>query len=219
MGSLERRLARLEERPLLRIPDQRSSRRLTETEREQLWLADARVRRFRDTHSTSEALVRGVIALLVPRGELEGTITDVRRRLGAWRPPLPKTAIERVSARAAYDGELPGVECPPEWRESFEAAGELLELWLDVPDETLAEALVTLHEGREEEANASVRLRERLEPLGITLELAEKAVGPDLAGIPEEERDRRLRDALADLYYGEKGYRVQRHIHRLMEER
>lgn len=212
MGDLTRRLETLEGRHLLRAPV--PPRPPTEQERRERWLSDAKARRLQDTHSEAEASVRDLVALLAPRGELDGDLGHVRRRLAAWRPPLSGTAISRVSARMAYGQELPspGARCPPEWREAFEAAEELLERYLAVPDETLAEILVALHEGRGEDASG------RLEALGITPELAGKAVGPG-ADLPDEEKDRRLRECLADFYYGEKGYLVQQHITRLNEER
>lgn len=214
MGSLERRLEALEARVKPPRPPA-PPRPLTEEERKARWLVDAKRRRFRDTHSGAEAAVRDLIALLSTRSELHGDLRHVRRRLAAWRPPLSGTAIARVTARRAYDGELPSPDarCPPEWREAFTAAEELLERYLAAPDETLAEVLVAAEEGCGEDAH------ERLESLGITPELAERAVGPDLAEIPDEERDRRLREILGDVYFGEKGYFVQQCIYRLMEER
>jgi hypothetical protein len=46
-----------------------------------------------------------------------------------------------------------------------------------------------------------------------------RAIGPDVEGIPAEEHSRRLREILADIYYGEQGYRIQQGIDKLMEER
>lgn len=218
MGSLERRLERLEGRVrLLRTPA--PPRPLTEDGRKERWLAGAKVCRHQDTHSGDEAYVRDVIALLAPRGELDGDLQHVRRCLAAWRPPLSETAIERVSARMAYDGDLP-VECPQEWQEAFAAGEDLLARYLAVPVETLAEVLVALNEAAGEGGDVPEDAAAReLEPLGITQELAERAVGPDLSKIPDEESDRRLREVLAPFYHGEQGHLVQAAIYRLLEEK
>lgn len=49
---------------------------------------------------------------------------------------------------------------------------------------------------------------------GITGELMIKAIGPDFAEIIEEEQRRRINEYLADLFFGEKGYRIRRHMMR-----
>lgn len=212
MGDLTRRLERLEGRHLLRAPV--PPRPLTEQDRRARWLARAKLRRHDATYSREENQAGDVFRLLRLQGRIPETAEELHAQLLAWRPPLDARAVERVLARTIYEREegTAGMACPQEWRESFEAAEVLLERCLAAPDETLAEVLVAAEEWRGEDAH------EGLQALGITPELAEWAVGPDLDEIPDEERDRRLREILADFYYGAKGYEVQRHITRLVSE-
>ena len=120
--------------------------------------------------------------------------------------------------RAIYDGEE-GTEdmvCPPALRESLAAADELREKYMAVPDETLARWVVwqrNLEEGESHEVEEA--LAREADAHGITEGLMRSAVGPDAEEVREEERARRLREILADLYHGEKGYRVQQRIEEL----
>jgi hypothetical protein len=111
--------------------------------------------------------------------------------------------------------------CPPEWREAFSAADELREKHAAIPVETYAQMLVAAHDLEEEGDLDEVGelLDTELGRWGITAELEMRAIGPDVEGIPAEEHSRRLREILADIYYGEQGYRIQQGIDKLMEER
>lgn len=168
--------------------------------------------------------MRGVVKLLLPRGDFDGVgLEGFRDRLRAWRPPLDERTIERITARMAYYGQPPaaGMACPPEWREAFEAADELRERYLAVPPETLAGIFVAAHDLEKGASNGRVEedMAAELARWGITADLERKAVGPDSDEVPEEEHVRRLREALSDLFYGEKGFCVQQHITRTLEER
>jgi hypothetical protein len=104
--------------------------------------------------------------------------------------------------------------CPPEWREAFSAADELREKHAAIPVETYAQMLVAAHDLEEEGDLDEVGelLDTELGRWGITAELEMRAIGPDVEGIPAEEHSRRLREILADIYYGEQGYRIQQGI-------
>lgn len=231
MGSVRRRLEALERRrPLAKSPAIQPP--VNGEDAKERWLADARMRRFDATYSRAEERVRDLLRLFRSQGNLADlrTTEDLRDRLLVWRPPLEARAVERVLARAIYDREegLEGMVCPPEWSEAFEAAEELRERYMDASDEVdLAQLLVASHrlrsqeeEGDEEDKWASLEewhTAER-ERLGITDELLREAVGPDSEEISQEEGNRRLHEILGDFFYGEKGYRVQQHITRLVNE-
>ena len=228
MGRLNRRrLERLEDRLRSSRPSGESLAAAPE-DAKQRWLAHAKARRFVATHEgkgwLEEFHAHDVFRLLRTQGNLPGTAEEIRDRLLAWRPPLAPHAVDRVLARAIFEGEegTEGMECPPEWAEAFEAADELRERYMEAPSEELAEILVAAHRlqgGAAEDADAVGEwIDAELERLGITEELGRKAIGPDGDEIPEEERWRRVMEAVADFYYGEKGYEVQQHITRLVNE-
>jgi hypothetical protein len=83
------------------------------------------------------------------------------------------------------------------------AADELRERYARVPDETLAWGVATKSE---------TEIAGEAKAYGVTEDLIRRAMGPDIAEITDEERWRRHREMLSDLYYGEQGYRVQRHL-------
>jgi hypothetical protein len=179
-------------------------------------------------HNREEFSADDLIRLFRSRRELHGMTTEeLHGRLLAWRPPIARGAIERVMARAIYNQEegTENMVCPPAWREAFEAADELRERYLAIPTETLAEIFVAAHDlqagdlGDDDVAAATERLAELSERWGITRELQDQAVGPDSEEIPKEERGRRIREVLAEVYYGEKGYYIQQHITRIVNDR
>ncbi len=227
MGSVRRRLEALERRRPLAKPAIQPP--VNGEDAKERWLADARMRRFDATYSREEEHARGLLRLFRSQGNLADlrTTEELRDRLLAWRPPLEPRAVERVLARAIYDREegLEGMVCPPEWSEAFEAAEELRERYMDASDVDLARLLVAGHrlrsqeEGDEEDlASLEEWCADERERLGITDELMREAVGPDSEEISQEEGDRRLHEILGDFFYGEKGYRVQQHITRLVNE-
>ena len=225
MGSVNRRrLERLEQQRSPQ-PAHEPMKPMSEAQEKERWLVSAKTRRIHENRDPGEQHVRGIIKLLLPRGEFDGMdLEEFRDRLRAWRPPLDESAIERITARMSYYRQPPATDmaCPPEWHESFEAADELRERYLAVPPETLAGIFVAasdLQKGESKDGRVEEQLADELESWGITAELEREAVGPDSDEIPEEERERRLREALSDLYYGEKGFYVQQHIIRILEER
>ncbi len=127
--------------------------------------------------------------------------------------------MERAVGLAIHNREAgtEGMKCPPAWRESFAAGDELREKYDAVPDEILAEYYARrerIEEGADEQELERWAVRYE-EWLGIPRELVERAVGPDVEAITEEERQRRITEYLADLVFGEKGYRVVRHMERI----
>jgi hypothetical protein len=202
VGSLSRRLEALEQRRVTRSVH----KPMSEEQQKEQWLQNGAWRQIHENHSREEWYARDVIKLLLPRGEFAGMgIEEFRGRLKEWRPPIDERAIERVSARMAYDLEPPAAEmaCPPEWREAFEAADELRERFMAVPTEALAEIFVVAHDLREgvlgDGGDGAIEgSAAELECWGITEELALRAVGPDVEEIPDKERMRRLREILVD---------------------
>jgi hypothetical protein len=194
----------------------------TEQEKE-WWLATAAARRVHDNGNRDVSHARDIFRVLRHQGRLGATFGEVRDQLLSWRPPPAGWAVELVLARAAYEGEegTEGMACSPEWRESFEAAEELRWRHAAVPVETFARWVVMQHElERGGPDGIGKQIAEEQERYGLTDELFMKAVGPDAEQISEEEYGRRLfGGVLADEYYGERGWRVQQHIHRLTEER
>ena len=110
--------------------------------------------------------------------------------------------------------------CPEGWRESFEAGEELARRYEAIPDEVIARGYLELEEIPEEDEEEVARWKERYErSYGLTEELMATAIGPDEAReeISEDEGLRRLEEHMADILWGEKGYRVLRHMQRLRE--
>jgi hypothetical protein len=217
MGRLDRRFEHLEER--LGAPEP------PEEVRKHRWLERAH---YRGRHDLSDwnagyGKVRDILRLLQGQGRLGRTAEEVLGQLLAWRPPHDPAAFERELAKFIYHEEegTENMVCPPEWREAFSAADELREKHAAIPVETYAQMLVAAHDLEEEGDLDEVGelLDTELGRWGITAELEMRAIGPDVEGIPAEEHSRRLREILADIYYGEQGYRIQQGIDKLMEER
>lgn len=217
MGSLKNRLERLEDENAPR-PEP------PEEEQKQHWLAVAKARRVIDNQNFDEFYAYDVFKALRRHGKLDGaeTAEELRNRLLAWPPPPKERAVERVVARVIYEREqgTENMACPPEWRESFVAADELRERSAAVPDEHHARIVVMqyeLEQGGSDEIKRQIAAEH--ERLGLTDELLLKAIGPDAEEIPDEEQRRRLQEILAEYHYGERAYRIQKCIDRLMDER
>lgn len=212
MGSLERRLERLEEKE---EKNDEPRREFSEEERKQHWLAVARARRNQELGRGGAWQVKDIVRLLRKRREAT-TTEELREQLLAWRPPHDHNLLERELARAIYLKE-PGTEnmaCPEEWRDSFDAGAELLRRYEAIPDEVLAKGYLELRHIEESEKEEDFfRWKERYEdPYGITDHLVEAACGPDAVEVTEDERRRRLEECLAPAIHGEKGYRIARHM-------
>ncbi len=212
--SVKGRLERLE-----RLQEPRQS----DPELERLrWLASMRVTGAHDNHHRGEWSAGDIWRLLSKRGELEdlgfGAVLD---RIMAWSPPPPRGAAERVLSRMAYEGE-PGaeaMECPPEWRDAWEAADELRERHEAVPVEILARWLVAAHEAKTGgDPGPLLDAGEERNLYGIADELCRRAAGPDVEEVEDEEQERRLREILAGDYYGERAWEIQQEIYRLAGE-
>lgn len=227
MGSLERRLEGLEQQRGLRGRHEPS-----EEERKERWLEDARhQRRFDIEHREPLTIThaRGHIRALRLQGLLGRTTEELRNQLIEWfascasssSGAIDENAIERELARFIYRQEegSENMVCPPQWRESLEAADRLRELWADVPAEVLARWATMQHGVEEGEALVEIEKKLAVEgaEYGISDELMWQALGPDAEQITDEERQRRLREVLAEAYYGEQGYRVQQEIDRLLK--
>ena len=180
------------------------------------------MRRNHENHDRDEFHAHDIFRVLRRQGRLGKTTEEVHTQLLSWRPPPSERAVRRVIARAIYEQEegTENMVCLPEWREAFVAADELREKYSAVPDETFARWLLMQHEieqGGPDELGEQIAAEG--ERYGITDELFLKAMGPDSDEIAEEQMGRRLREILAEHYYGERGYNVQKHIYRLVQER
>jgi hypothetical protein len=198
MGNLERRLSHLEDKNPGRT-------QAAEEAHKRHWLATARARRNHENRNRDEFHAHDIFRVLRLQGRLGATTEEVRSQLLTWQPLPSERAVERVLARAIYEQEdgTEGMVCPPEWQETFVAADKLRERYARVPDETLAWWIATKSEAE---------IAGEAEAYGITEDLIRRAMGPDIEEITDEEMWRRHREMLSDLYYGEQGYRVQRHL-------
>jgi hypothetical protein len=215
MGGLERRLERLERK-------NPKHARVSEEAEKQMWLATARARRNHENRDRDEFHAHDIFRVLYRQGRRATTTERVREQLLSWRPPPSERAVERVLARAIYEHEegTESMACPPQWLESLIAADELRERHAAVPEEVVARWAVAQHET---EQGGSHDLGEQItaegESYAITDELISKAIGPDFEELADEEVLRRFRGIVAEAYYGERGYRIQKHIERLMNEK
>jgi hypothetical protein len=209
MGSLERRLERLEAK--------NPGPTLAEEEAwKQLWFNAKRG--SRDHHDPDEFHAGGIFRLMRSQKRLAATRDEVEAQILSWRPPPSEVATRRVVARAIYDQEdgTENMVCPPEWRESFSAGEEFRERYVAIPDEALVEAFMHLQEVEESDEDGLFTWNvQHGEPFGITEDLLERAVGPDFGEITEEERIRRLNVYLADDVCDEKEWRVCSQMNRL----
>jgi hypothetical protein len=203
MGSLERRLSRLEAKnPGPTLADEEVWK--------QLWLNAKRGKRVREHRNPDESHAGGIFRLLRLQERLATTREEVEAQILSWRPPPSEVATRRVVARAIYDREegTENMVCPPEWRESFAAGEEFRERYVAIPDEALVKAFMRLQEVEGDEDRPLAWNVQHGEPFGITEDLLERAVGPDFGEITEEERIRRLNVYLADDVCDEKEWRV-----------
>jgi hypothetical protein len=195
---------------------------VSEEAEKQMWLATARAKRNHENHDRDEFHAHDIFRVLYTQGRRATTTDGVRQQLLSWRPPPSERAVERVLARAIYEQEegTENMACPPKWRECLIAADELRERHAAVPDEVVAGWTVAHHE---REQGGSHELADQIgaesQSYGITDELISKAIGPDFEELSVEEARRRFRDILAEDYYGERGYRIHKHIVRLLDER
>lgn len=219
MGSLERRLERLEEQTDVRWAGAEGG--LSEGEKRRRWLDAAKARRNQALGRGGAWQARDVVKLLLGRREGRSSTEEFRARLLAWRPPHNPGVLERELCRNIFLRE-PGTEamtCPEEWRESFGAGAELLRRFEAIPDEALARGWLELRDVAEDDEEGHARWRARHEePHGITEELKEAAIGPDAAEVSEDERLRRMEEHLAPVIFGEKAYGAARIIGRRDEK-
>ena len=217
MGSLERRLEALE-------AQRHYSHYDIEGDKAQ-WLAGRRLERNRSMPEDVRHS-RDAIRLYRTQNKLSDMSADeLIERIVSW-PPMrndrSRSTAEREVALAIYYQE-PGTEnmvCPGRWRESLEAGDELRKKYGAIPDEVLAEGYVCLSEikkAADEEAlwEWSAYFQG---VFGVSDELLRIAVGPDIDEITEAESTWRLHEYLADAFYGERAWRIHRHMCRLVEE-
>jgi len=213
MGSLERRLSRLEAKnPGPTLADEEAWK--------QLWLNAKRGRRVHEHHNPDESHAGGIFRVIRSQKRLAASREGVEAQLLSWRPPPSEVATRRVVARVIYDQEegTQNMVCPHEWRESFAAGEEVRAKYLAVPDAALVKAFMRLQEIEEDDEDGLLAWNvQHGEPFGITEDLLERAVGPDFDEITEKERMRRLSVCLADADCDEKEWRVCSQINRLRE--
>jgi hypothetical protein len=212
MGSLERRLSRLEAKnPGPTLADEEVWK--------QLWLNAKRGKRVREHRNPDESHAGGIFRLLRLQERLATTREEVEAQILSWRPPPSEVATRRVVARAIYDREegTENMVCPPEWRESFAAGEEFRERYVAIPDEALVKAFMRLQEVEGDEDGLACWNVQHGESFDITEDLLQSVVGPDFDEITEEERIRRLNVYLADEVCDEKEWRVCSQINRLRE--
>lgn len=212
MGSLERRLARLETQasPVDGSDDEEFHKRL--------WMNWQQGRRVSAHNNPDEFRAHDIFGVLHVQERRATTREGVEAQILSWQSPPSEIATRRVVARAIYDQEkgTESMACPPEWRESFVAGEEFRERYVAIPDEALVEAFMRLQEiAEDDEEELAGWNAEYGEPFGITEDLLKRAVGPDFDEITEEERMRRLNVYLADEAVDEKGWRVCSQINRL----
>jgi hypothetical protein len=209
MGSLERRLERLEAKnPGPTLADEEAWK--------QLWFNAKRG--SRNHHDPDEFHAGGIFRVMRSQKRLAASREEVEAQILSWRPPPSEVATRRVVARAIYDQEegTENMVCPPEWRESFAAGEEFRERYVAIPDEALVEAFMRLQEVEEGDEDGLFTWNvQHGEPFGITEDLLERAVGPDFGEITKEERIRRLNVYLADDVCDEKEWRVCSQMNRL----
>jgi hypothetical protein len=182
------------------------------------WLSRARIRRTEALSERDADHARSLIALYRVQNILENMdAEELIERILAWNPK-PENGRQRGQvAREVYlaiyrkEQGTGHMECPSAWSEAFAAGDELLRRYESIPDGELAKAYLKPQD-TEEETPAERAWGERY---GFTRELEIAACGPDADEITEAERDRRLEEYIAPAIYGEKGYRVIRHMERL----
>jgi hypothetical protein len=223
MAGLERRLRKIEEQ---------ASMTHAQSEHEppwikENWLARARIRRGEMTDEDTRR-ARSLIKLFRTQNRLSQMSAEaLAERIVSWSPVheggRSRFLVEREVAYAIYNQEegTENMVCPPGWRETFAHGEELRERYAAMLDEVLAEGWVRLREiedgggDGEEYAEWHADYEERF---GITLELVENAIRLGAEGLAEENYLWALNEYAADVLYGEKGYRVQQHIWRLVKE-
>lgn len=186
MGSIGRRLEVLEAQVRAEVDSGAS-----EEQDKRAWLLRARLRHNRARPYAVES-VRDLIRLFRTQGVLSRMgEEDLINRILAWRPSiegLTQRTAEREVALAAYSREL-GTEhmsCPKAWLESFEAGEELRRRYEDIPERVLAGAyarILKAPKGEDEEQEALEECMRTLDNYGVTAELQERAIGPDIEEI------------------------------------
>ena len=135
MGSLDKRLERLEE--------QASVKEGTEESVIQQWLATARCRQNHDLGRGEAWQARDVVKYLRRRRERFNITTteEFWEKARAFPPPRDPHLIIWFVCRSIYFQEegAEDFEIPEEWQETFEAGTELLRRYEAVPDEVIAE--------------------------------------------------------------------------------
>lgn len=190
------------------------------------WFVRMGISRMDALHSADARDALGLVRLFRTQGILEGMdFAGLVGKILAWRP-IPeggrcRNTVEREVSLAIHRRER-GTEhlaCPGEWREAFEAGQELLGRYEAASDEGLAVVYAGLMgcEDREDTEGVNEWNRRLREEVVGAADLLERAEGPGAEEIPDDERLRRLEETLAEAFYGEKHYRVWRHLQRLKQ--
>ena len=229
MGSVRRRLERIEERRAAKL----RPRRRSEAERYKDWQARASIRRNQETPRSAK-VARSRIAWLRRVGKLgefasaEHLIDDIMAGpdgSGGLQPPeeRSRTLVEHevYSSVKRRDSGLEHLQVPPQWAEALEASEKLREGFLSMLPEHFAQYFVqrcAMQERGEPEAALEDHARRYEEPYGITRELLTTALGPDAGLLTDEERSWIITAPLDDVMTGERGWRIAEAIRRAVDE-
>lgn len=220
MSGLKRRLEALEEQTAGFVHFS------GEDEEKRRWTIRARMREMDALDCADARDALDLLRLFRTQGSLKGMdFAALVERILAWRP-VPeggrcRNTVEREVSLAIYRGER-GTEhlaCPEGWREAFEAGEELLGCYEAASDEGLARMYAGLMDREDRgDAEAANEWNRRLwEEVVGGVDLLGRAEGPGAKEVPEDERLRRLSEMLAGAFFGEKHYRIWRHIQRLKQ--
>lgn len=182
------------------------------------WLSRARIRRTEALSERGADHARSLIVLYRTQDILGNMdAEELIERILDWNPKPEEGRQRGPVAREVYlavyrkEQGTGHMECPFAWSEAFAAGDELLHGFEAIPDEDLARAYLKPRDTEEKTVEESAWG----ERYGLTEELGIVACGPDAGEITEAERGRRVGECIAPAIYGEKGYRVVRHMERL----
>jgi hypothetical protein len=218
VASLSRRLQKLEVGSIRgKVVRQREAQGDTYSE----WVHSCRVTRAESTPEDA-LMARAAIRQLHQDGHLsemsaEETVEAIAiSPQGAISPNIARLELMRF----IFNSELATdhMELPDEWRETFEAGGELRRRFAAMLPATVAlwvaERTARQKEGATEEEVKQLDDTFR-EPHGITQALEERGIGPDAGEITEAEKGWRIAEHVHDVLASSWGFQMYKHANRL----